>query len=88
MDVTAYQKLQAVSPIREWQGVTPVPMDELYKRISQGRLDMRVPVNLADGPDAMIPLSHLAALPVGQHMRIQVLGCKTQQATSDTWAMV
>lgn len=49
-------------------------MDELYLRISQGRLDLHVPVNLADGPDSMIPISHLAAQPIGEHMRIQVLG--------------
>ena len=65
--------LQALAATRDWQGVTSVPMNELYGRILEGRMDQHIPVSLSDGPDTMIPLSRLATLPAGQHLQIQVL---------------
>lgn len=48
-------------------------MEDLYSSILQGRLDLRLPLANARAPDRAVLVSRLVAMPVKQHMQLQVM---------------
>ncbi|KAK9858381.1 hypothetical protein WJX84_003691 [Apatococcus fuscideae] len=72
-DVLASRKarLQAVKPCEAWAGCTPVPLEQLYSCILEGRLDLSLPLANRQAPESTIFLSRLVAMPVQQHLKLQ-----------------
>ena len=64
--------MQGINPGRAWQASTTLPMNLLYSWLARGDLDQSFPVSQPDGSTTMMSLKHLAAMPAGQHMHMQV----------------
>lgn len=65
--------MQSVKPNAAWEGITPVPMEELYSSILEGRMDLRLPLANGQAPEMAILLSRLVAMPIEQHLQLQVI---------------
>ncbi len=65
--------MQSMRPCTEWQGCTPVLMEDLYSSILEGRLDLLVPLANGQAPERTTVLRHLVAMPAQQHLQLQVL---------------
>ena len=65
--------MQFVKPNAAWEGITPVPMEELYSSILEGRMDLRLPLANGQAPEMSILLSRLVAMPIEQHLQLQVI---------------
>lgn len=61
-----------MKPCAAWEGYTPVPLGLLYSSILQGRFEMQLPLANAQAPDRTMLLSQIVAMPVHQHLQLQV----------------
>ncbi|KAK9858389.1 hypothetical protein WJX84_009546, partial [Apatococcus fuscideae] len=68
---TRKRHLQSIKPCTAWEGCTPVPLEQLYSSILEGRLDLRIPLANGQAPERAILLSRLVAMPVRQHLQLQ-----------------
>ena len=64
--------MQAMKPCAAWEGYTSVPLEQLYSCILEGRLDLRLPLANGQAPERAILLSRLVAMPIEQHLKLQV----------------
>lgn len=48
-------------------------MEELYSSILEGRMDLRLPLANGLAPERAIQFRHLVAMPVEQHLQLQVI---------------
>ncbi len=65
--------LQAVKPGPAWEDCTPVPMDQLYCSILEGRTSLQLPLDIGQTTERMITLGRLSIMPVKQHLQLQVM---------------
>lgn len=66
-------QMQSVTPNAAWEGLTPVPLEELYSSILEGRMDLRLPLANGLAPERAILFRRLVAMPVEQHLQLQVI---------------
>ena len=64
--------MQAIAPCAAWVGCTPVPMQQLYSSLLEGRLELRVQLANGQAPESIITLRRLLAMPIQQHLQLQV----------------
>lgn len=68
--------MQSVKPNAAWEGLTPVPMEELFSSILEGRMELRLPLANGLAPERAILIRSLVAMPIEQHLQLQVIHMK------------
>lgn len=65
--------VQSIKPLAAWDTCTLVRIEELYRNILEGQLDMLLPLANKQAPEQPVALGRLIAMPVRQHLQLQVM---------------
>ncbi|KAK9859389.1 hypothetical protein WJX84_012025 [Apatococcus fuscideae] len=64
-------QIQTIKPSSAWASCTPVPVEQLYTCILEGRLDIHIPLATDQAPEKAVVLRTLVAMPAELHLQMQ-----------------